>query len=94
MTDKQVAIIGGGLSGLYTAYLLEQHGITDYVILEARSRIGGRITELAVESSQGIDRFELGPSWFWPELQPQLDALISQLSLKRFAQYEQGQTLV
>lgn len=94
MTDKQVAIIGGGLSGLYTAYLLEQHGITDYVILEARSRIGGRITELAVESSQGIDRFELGPSWFWPELQLQLDALISQLSLKRFAQYEQGQTLV
>ena len=38
----RIAIIGGGLSGLYAAALLEQHGIQDYVLLEARETFGGR----------------------------------------------------
>jgi len=37
MKKASVAIIGGGLSGLYTAFLLEQKGV-DYVLLEARAR--------------------------------------------------------
>jgi monoamine oxidase len=40
--DIQVAIIGAGLAGLYTAWLLEQAGVSCYV-LEARERHGGRI---------------------------------------------------
>ena len=42
MQDLPIAIIGGGLSGLYAAFLLEQRGI-DYILLEARDRLGGRI---------------------------------------------------
>ena len=40
---SRIAIIGGGLSGLYAAYLLELRGFANYQIFEARSRLGGRI---------------------------------------------------
>jgi len=43
MQTARIAIVGAGLSGLYAAYLLEQQGIKDYVLLEARDSIGGRI---------------------------------------------------
>ncbi|MBP2279746.1 monoamine oxidase [Psychrobacter sp. PL19] len=42
MKNISVAIVGGGLSGLYAALLLEQKGI-DYILLEARDTLGGRI---------------------------------------------------
>ena len=35
-------IIGGGLSGMYAAYLLSKKNIS-FVVLEARERIGGRM---------------------------------------------------
>ena len=41
MNHKQITIVGGGLSGLYAAFLLEQQGINDYILLEARSSFGG-----------------------------------------------------
>src|SRR5271170_3456609 len=37
----QIAIIGGGLSGLSTAYELTRRGHTDFVLYEATSRLGG-----------------------------------------------------
>ncbi|WP_201556216.1 flavin monoamine oxidase family protein [Psychrobacter sp. 72-O-c] len=42
MKNIPVAIVGGGLSGLYAAFLLEQKSI-DYILLEARTTLGGRI---------------------------------------------------
>ena len=43
MNEKQrIVIIGGGLSGLTLAYLLTKRNI-DFIILEASSRLGGRI---------------------------------------------------
>lgn len=78
----RIAIVGGGLSGLYAAYRLEQEGCGDYVLLEARDTLGGRIL-----STGGVD---LGPTWFWPELQPGLDRLVHALGLERFAQHEEG----
>jgi monoamine oxidase len=72
----QIVIIGGGLSGLYAAYLLEQAGVNDYVILEARDRLGGR-----VHSNQGYD---LGATWIWPELNPALMRVIETLHLPFF----------
>ncbi|MCL9683768.1 FAD-dependent oxidoreductase [Legionella maioricensis] len=38
----KVIIIGAGVAGLEAAHYLQDHGITNYIILEARDRIGGR----------------------------------------------------
>jgi len=104
MQNLPIAIIGGGLSGLYAAFLLEQQGI-DYILLEARDRLGGRIavakssvdqnaSSQSVENKKSNDGFDLGPSWFWPEYQPQLSSLIEKLNLPRFAQFEDGDMMV
>ena len=104
MQDVPIAIIGGGLSGLYAAFLLEQKGI-DYILLEARDRLGGRIavakssagqndSSQSVDDENSQDGFDLGPSWFWPEYQPQLSSLIEALDLPCFAQFEEGDMMV
>lgn len=96
MTPVRVAIIGGGLAGLSAAAQLAAVGITDCLLLEARDRLGGRILSV---SADGFDRVEaaqvdLGPTWFWPAFQPELDALVDALGLARFAQPGQGDGLV
>ncbi|WP_379542996.1 flavin monoamine oxidase family protein [Psychrobacter sp. R86515] len=101
MQDIPVVIVGGGLSGLYAAFLLEQKGIA-YRLLEARVTLGGRIAVAkysdahANNNSTDIDQaessaaFDLGPSWFWPDYQTQLSTLIESLNLSRFTQFEEG----
>ncbi|WP_392340914.1 flavin monoamine oxidase family protein [Moritella marina] len=77
----EFVIVGGGLSGLYAAYLLEQQG-KDYILLEGRHRLGGRIyTE---------DKFDMGPSWFWPDMHPRITQLIDDLQLPVFPQHDKG----
>tara|TARA_R110000796_G_scaffold126693_2_gene241610 strand:- start:37491 stop:38579 length:1089 start_codon:yes stop_codon:yes gene_type:complete len=87
MTQARIAIIGGGLAGLYAAYRLHQLGIA-FDLFEARSRLGGRILSTA---SGG---FDLGPSWFWPDFQPLMHNLVAELGLPAFEQYTAGATLV
>ena len=89
-----IAIIGGGLSGLYAAYLLHQKAIP-FTVYEARNRLGGRINTHAVpqQSHHQYQRYDLGPTWFWPEMHPHMQQLISQLSLTAFPQYHQGSYL-
>ena len=79
---KKIAIIGGGLSGLYTAAALEKHA--DVTLFEARERLGGRICT--------IDGFDLGPSWVWPH-QSRILSLIRFLGLEIIHQYEEGSAL-
>ena len=37
-----VAVVGGGLSGMTAARDLKRSGLTSFVVLEARDRVGGR----------------------------------------------------
>ncbi|MGR7090993.1 FAD-dependent oxidoreductase [Klebsiella aerogenes] len=73
MVKTQVAIIGAGLSGLYAAWLLQRAGI-DYVVLEARSRAGGRVLPAANSCT------DLGATWLWPGIQPALSRLLVELN--------------
>ena len=41
--SKKVGILGGGMSGLMTAHILDSVGFHDWQIIEASSRIGGRV---------------------------------------------------
>jgi len=76
---KKIIIIGAGLSGLYAAWLFEDH--YDIVILEARDRVGGR--------ALSIEGHDLGPSWVWPH-QHRILGLIKELGLEVFEQYTKG----
>ncbi|WP_299740162.1 FAD-dependent oxidoreductase [uncultured Roseobacter sp.] len=80
----QTLIIGGGLSGLALAEMLEARG-QDYLLLEARARFGGRIK---IEHHDGVG-FDMGPAWFWPG-QPRLLALTERLGLEKFDQFSDG----
>lgn len=104
MKTVPVVIIGGGLSGLCAAFLLEKREI-DYVLLEARDTLGGRILAgkpikkstsslINSELKSFVDQFDLGPSWFWPEYQQQFDRLLNELRLQSFAQFEEGDMIV
>jgi monoamine oxidase len=88
----RIAIIGGGLAGLYAALQLHTRGIDDFVLLEAAGQFGGRIE--TVSAHPDGDRFDLGPTWFWPQIQPEFDHLVRELGLARFAQHETGDTLL
>ncbi|GFR52539.1 hypothetical protein Agub_g15114 [Astrephomene gubernaculifera] len=69
-----VIVVGGGLSGLVTGQgLAAQHGIQNFLVTEARERVGGNITSL---SGDGYV-WEEGPNSFQPNdsmLQVAVDA--------------------
>jgi monoamine oxidase len=98
MASTRFAIIGAGLSGIYAASQLQKLGISDYVILEARDRLGGRIdTGLngTLEQKNGIaDALDLGPTWFWPDFQHELQKLVLELNLEFFEQYDSGDMMI
>ena len=79
MKKKKLLIIGAGLSGLYSAVLLQDS--YEVTIIEARDRTGGRI--------MGIDGHDMGPSWVWPH-QKNILQLIEILDLEIFSQYTEG----
>ncbi|MCW8821086.1 MAG: FAD-dependent oxidoreductase [Sulfurovum sp.] len=82
MKKKKLLIIGAGLSGLYSAVLLQD--TYEVSIIEARDRIGGRI--------MGIDGHDMGPSWVWAH-QKNILQLIKTLGLELFSQYTEGLAL-
>ncbi|HEU4534649.1 MAG TPA: FAD-dependent oxidoreductase [Polyangiaceae bacterium] len=95
----RIGIVGGGLSGLCAASLLEAHRVDDYVLFEAQETLGGRIVSVAPparalggqsEGSASPGRFDLGATWFWPAMQPGLDRRICDLGLETFEQPEAG----
>ncbi len=89
MTETQVVILGGGLAGLNVARLLHRTGI-GFQLYEARDRLGGRILTVNAAGEPDTDGFDLGPSWFWPDMQPAIGALVAELGLASFGQHSKG----
>ncbi|MBX2815979.1 MAG: FAD-dependent oxidoreductase [Saprospiraceae bacterium] len=79
--QTSVAIIGGGLTGLTLAYLLDQRSI-DFRIIEARSRLGGRIL---TARKPGHAPIEKGATWLGNQ-HTQLSQLLLKLGLEPFEQ--------
>ena len=77
-----ILIIGAGLSGLLTGYRLKKEGIP-FKILEARSRIGGRINTLNGTNNIPI---EMGATWFTNQHR-HLIGLLEELGIEYFEQY-------
>jgi monoamine oxidase len=103
MRTVRIAIVGGGLAGVYAAHLLERAGVTDYALVEARDALGGRIESFSPasqpvsgvgEARQAGDRFDLGPTWYWPDFQTQLGRLVRDLGLESFMQHETGDMIM
>lgn len=77
-------IIGGGISGLAAAQVLHQHQI-NFVILEARNRIGGRIET----NRTGLAPYDLGASWAHDTLtNPLFDDILDQELLADFKKFD------
>lgn len=82
-----IVIAGGGLTGLRLAQKLEKKNI-NFLMIEARSFLGGRMRS---EYSTADDTyFDLGPTWFWPEFEPNMKGLMNELNLQSFEQYSKG----
>ncbi len=85
MSKKKYIIIGAGLSGLTTAYMLQKSGESDFMILESRDRTGGRIF-----TDNGID---FGATWFHNHHQ-NVNALLDELKIDKFHQYSKGKSVL
>lgn len=53
----RVVIIGAGMAGLSAANHLMKNNIHDFVILEARNRVGGRIIAITIGGLEIVTRF-------------------------------------
>ncbi len=88
-------IIGGGLSGVYLARALAQKK-HDCLLIEARDRLGGRVLSQGPaqqSNDENVARFDLGPAWVWPQLQPLINRLLNELDIPAFPQYTHGALL-
>jgi monoamine oxidase len=87
--DVDVAIVGAGLSGLATAKDLAKAGKT-FVILEARSRVGGRVLNAHLPNGE-IQ--ELGAEFVGPT-QDRVLALADELGLTTYPTYTSGKAIL
>ena len=92
MPLTQVAIVGAGLAGLHAARLLRAANV-GFVLIEARDRLGGRILTVDEAGRPAEDGFDLGPSWYWPRMQPAIADLVAELGLPAFAQNGEGDVI-
>ncbi len=92
MMKQPILIVGAGLAGLRAASLLHSQGIA-CKIFEARDRIGGRVLSSEVPDRPNLGKFDLGPTWFWPQYEPRITNLVKDFELQAFEQYSKGALL-
>ncbi|KJR39134.1 amine oxidoreductase [Vibrio navarrensis] len=82
-TTLDIAIVGGGVSGVYSAWRLQQHQGCDkrIALFEYSNRIGGRLYSRKLPGLPNVVA-ELGGMRFIPESHLMVDALVGQLGLK------------
>ncbi|WP_349407606.1 flavin monoamine oxidase family protein [Pseudalkalibacillus sp. SCS-8] len=90
--NNPVVIIGAGLSGLRAASLLAAEG-TNCKVLEARDRIGGRVLSSSDPNKPDLGKFDLGPTWYWPQYESTITSLVKELNVGTFPQYSKGAML-
>jgi len=86
--DTDVVIVGAGLAGLAAARELRSAG-RDFVVLEARDRVGGRTLNAPIGDDKVV---ELGAQWVGPT-QDRVLALIRELGLETFPTYVEGKNV-
>lgn len=89
-TSVDVIIVGGGYSGLMSAYDLQRAGFTT-LVLEAKDKIGGRSRSITRQSGPGI--IELGATWINNTTQPAVYALTQEFGLDTAEQYTDGDSV-
>ncbi|MGG3801694.1 flavin monoamine oxidase family protein [Metabacillus fastidiosus] len=90
--NNPIVIVGAGLSGLRAASLLTARGF-NCKVLEARDRTGGRVLTAADPNKPDLGKFDLGPTWFWPQYESTIANLVKELNLETFVQYTKGTML-
>jgi len=78
-------IVGAGLSGLTSAYEFMKQEETNFLVLESRDRIGGRIM-----TKNGVD---FGATWFQNHHQNVI-GMVDDLGLDKFHQYSKGKSVL
>lgn len=85
MADVDVVVVGAGLAGLTAARDLTKAGL-EVMVLEARSRVGGRTFDQ--ELSNGV-RVECGGQWIGPT-QDAVTSLVEELGLEMHPTFVDG----
>jgi monoamine oxidase len=80
-----VAVVGGGLSGMAAARDLKRSGLENFVVLEARDRVGGRTL---IQHADGVI-VDGGATWVNPNQTAIMD-LLHELQIEKFPQYATG----
>ena len=61
--DATVLILGGGVTGIIAARTLHEQGIDNFVVVEAREELGGRLMSHSFGSHGKKYTVELGANW-------------------------------
>ncbi|WP_329538534.1 FAD-dependent oxidoreductase (plasmid) [Streptomyces sp. NBC_01450] len=74
-TRQRVVVIGGGIAGVATAWLLD--GQYDVTLLEAASSLGGHATSMAVDVDGHHGMVDIGAQFFGPYSHPIYNKLVT-----------------